>query len=55
MLTLQLAPDLEKQGITINAVDPGPTDTGWMTDELKAQITKLSKRGRVNLPPMLLI
>lgn len=50
MLTLQLAPELEKQDITINAVDPGPTDTGWMTDELKSQLAKESKRGRVSVP-----
>jgi 3-oxoacyl-[acyl-carrier protein] reductase len=50
MLALQLAPDLIKLGITIHAVDPGPTDTGWMTEELKAQIKKESKRGAVNTP-----
>jgi len=50
MLAPQLAPDLIRLGITIHAVDPGPTDTGWMTDELKAQITKESKRGEVNTP-----
>jgi len=50
MLAPQLAPDLSRLGITIHAVDPGPTDTGWMTDELKAQIRKESKRGEVNTP-----
>lgn len=50
MLAPQLAPDLIKLGITIHAVDPGPTDTGWMTEELKAQIRKESKRGEVNTP-----
>jgi 3-oxoacyl-[acyl-carrier protein] reductase len=45
MLAPQLAPDLIKLGITIHSVDPGPTDTGWMTEELKAQIRKESKRG----------
>jgi 3-oxoacyl-[acyl-carrier protein] reductase len=39
MVTPQLAPDLTRQGITIHAVDPGPTDTGWMTEELKAELT----------------
>jgi 3-oxoacyl-[acyl-carrier protein] reductase len=46
----QLAPDLIRLGITIHAVDPGPTDTGWMTEELKAQIRNESKRGVVNSP-----
>jgi 3-oxoacyl-[acyl-carrier protein] reductase len=50
MLAPQLAPDLIRLGITIHAVDPGPTDTGWMTEELKAQIRKESKRGEINTP-----
>src|SRR4030095_9188039 len=29
MFAPQLAPELAKRGITINAYDPGPTDTGW--------------------------
>jgi len=48
MLAPQLAPDLIKLGITIHAVDPGPTDTGWMTEELKTQIRRESKSGEVN-------
>jgi 3-oxoacyl-[acyl-carrier protein] reductase len=50
MLAPQLAPDLSRLGVTIHAVDPGPTDTGWMTKELKAQVRKESKRGEVNTP-----
>jgi 3-oxoacyl-[acyl-carrier protein] reductase len=50
MLAPQLAPDLARLGVTIHAVDPGPTDTGWMTEELKTQIRKESKRGEVNAP-----
>ena len=38
MLTLQLAPEFLKKGITINAFDPGPTDTGWMDESLKETI-----------------
>lgn len=38
MLARQLAPLIAPKGITINAVDPGPTDTGWMTNELKKEI-----------------
>jgi len=49
VLAPQLAPELIKLGITIYSVDPGPTDTGWMTDELKAQLRKESERG-VNTP-----
>lgn len=50
MLAPQLAPELAKLNITINALDPGPTDTGWMTEELKEQVRKESKRGKVNTP-----
>lgn len=50
MLAPQLAPHLISLGITIHSLDPGPTDTGWMTEELKAQIRKESKRGDVNTP-----
>ena len=42
MLAIQLAPGIINLGITINAVDPGPTDTGWMSDEVKKEIQKNS-------------
>lgn len=50
MLALQLAPEFATKGITINAVDPGPTDTGWMTEDLKKQIQKESSKGTLNTP-----
>ena len=50
MFAPQLAPELAEHGISIYALDPGPTDTGWMTDELKEQVRKESKRGKVNTP-----
>ncbi len=50
MLASQLAPELLAKGITINAVDPGPTDTGWMTEALKKQIQKESSKGSLNTP-----
>ena len=50
MLAPQLAPELAKLDIIINALDPGPTDTGWMTEELKEQVRKESKHGKVNTP-----
>ncbi|HEX6461769.1 MAG TPA: SDR family oxidoreductase [Candidatus Saccharimonadales bacterium] len=42
MLAKQLAPDIRGRGITINAVDPGPTNTGWMSEELKEEIRQES-------------
>jgi len=49
-LTISSAPTLARKGITINAVDPGGTDTGWMTDELKTAIAAESAFGRVGQP-----
>jgi 3-oxoacyl-[acyl-carrier protein] reductase len=37
-------------GITVNAVDPGATDTGWMTDGVKAEIAQEMGMGRVGQP-----
>jgi 3-oxoacyl-[acyl-carrier protein] reductase len=50
MFAPQLAPELARLGIAINSLDPGPTDTGWMAEELKEQVRKESKRGKVNTP-----
>jgi 3-oxoacyl-[acyl-carrier protein] reductase len=43
----QVAPELMALGITINAVNPGVTDTGWLTDELRAELTAKFPGGRV--------
>ena len=45
-----IAPDLARLGITINVVNPGPTDTGWMTDELKEAIVSKTASGRAGVP-----
>ncbi len=50
MLAPQLAPELSKLSIFINSLDPGPTDTGWMTEEIKAMVLKDSKKGRLTTP-----
>jgi 3-oxoacyl-[acyl-carrier protein] reductase len=49
-LTVSLAAGVASRGITVNAVDPGVTDTGWIGDELKAQWTAQAPMGRVGLP-----
>ena len=48
--TSSLAPDVSARGITVNAVDPGGTDTGWMTEELKDHIRRELGFGRIGLP-----
>jgi 3-oxoacyl-[acyl-carrier protein] reductase len=35
----QVAPELMALGITINAVNPGVTDTGWIGDEIRGELT----------------
>ena len=49
-ITLSAAAELAPRGITVNAVDPGPNDTGWMSPELYARIERDSPMGRVGLP-----
>jgi 3-oxoacyl-[acyl-carrier protein] reductase len=46
-LTASLAPDLMARGITVNAVNPGPTDTGWMDESLKGHLQRRFPTGRV--------
>lgn len=49
-LTFTLSSVLMEKGITINAIDPGPTDTGWMNKELETEIVKEFPLGRVGQP-----
>jgi len=38
-------------GITVNAVNPGPNDTGWMSDDLKEVLAPKFALGRIGTPP----
>jgi 3-oxoacyl-[acyl-carrier protein] reductase len=49
-ITVSAAVELGPRGITVNAVDPGPTDTGWMSPELKAGAEAATPLGRVGRP-----
>jgi len=49
-LTYTLASTLAEKGITINAINPGPTNSGWMNEEIKTEILKLSPSGRIGEP-----
>ena len=48
--TLTLAAEVGHRGITVNAVNPGPTDTGWMTGELERELAAKFPTGRVGEP-----
>jgi 3-oxoacyl-[acyl-carrier protein] reductase len=48
--TRSLAKEVACKGITVNAVDPGPTDTGWMSDQLKSQLISSNANRRLGLP-----
>ncbi|MGJ7907884.1 SDR family oxidoreductase [Actinopolyspora sp. H202] len=49
-LTPTLSDALVERGITVNCVNPGPTDTGWATEELTASVGRALPRGRWNTP-----
>jgi 3-oxoacyl-[acyl-carrier protein] reductase len=38
--TVTLSAELAARGVTVNAVDPGPTDTGWMTEDLRRDLAE---------------
>ncbi len=49
-LTLSLSESAGEKGITVNAIDPGPTDTGWMNETLLVDLAGKSPLKRVGLP-----
>jgi 3-oxoacyl-[acyl-carrier protein] reductase len=49
-MTRSAAVELGPRGITANAVDPGPTETGWMSDELHEQVRRATPLGRAGRP-----
>ena len=49
-LTQTISQTIARRGITITAVNPGPTDTGWMTAAQKAALLQQSPLGRLGTP-----
>ncbi|WP_336773898.1 SDR family oxidoreductase [Paenibacillus sp. MMO-58] len=50
IFTESLAAELAPLCITVNAVDPGPTDSGWMSEEVKEALLPQFPMGRIGLP-----
>lgn len=48
--TVSLADELAPLGITVNAVSPGVTDTGWITPELREELLAKHPMGRLGQP-----
>ena len=44
------AVELGGQGIRANAVNPGPVDTGWMSDEVREMLVTRQPSGRLGTP-----
>ena len=49
-LSLSLSAALASQGITVNAIDPGITDTGWIPDDLRQEFVSQAPMGRIGTP-----
>jgi 3-oxoacyl-[acyl-carrier protein] reductase len=48
--TRTLAVEVGHKGITVNAVNPGPTDTGWISGELQEELLPRFPLGRIGQP-----
>lgn len=49
-IVMAAARELGHLGISSNALNPGPVDTGWMTDEVRETLTALQPTGRLGRP-----
>jgi len=49
-IVISAARELAPRGISANVVNPGPIDTGWMTDDVRSQLTGMQPSGRLGEP-----
>ena len=48
--TTSLAAEVAHLGVTVNAVNPGPTDTGWMDDRMRQTLLDRFPQERIGEP-----
>jgi 3-oxoacyl-[acyl-carrier protein] reductase len=49
-ITLAAAHELAHLGVTANVINPGPVDTGWMSDDVREDCTRSTPLGRLGTP-----
>ena len=49
-IVIAAARELGDRRIRANVVNPGPVDTGWMNDEIRANLTRRQPTGRLGTP-----
>ena len=49
-IVLAAAQEFRELGISANVINPGPTDTGWMTAQQIEEFTRQTPGGRIGLP-----
>jgi len=49
-IVIAAAKELAPLGISANVLNPGPVDTGWMTDDVRATLTAMQPSGRLGTP-----
>jgi 3-oxoacyl-[acyl-carrier protein] reductase len=49
-IVVAAARELGERGIRANAVNPGPVDTGWMDDDIRASVARRTPAGRLGTP-----
>lgn len=49
-IVLAAAREFRALGVTANVINPGATDTGWMSEDLMSDVRRVTLAGRVGLP-----
>ena len=49
-ITLAAAHEFAHLGVTANVINPGPTDTGWMSPEIREQVVAETPQHRIGTP-----